>query len=259
MRSSYGNSRVVAEASVQSRTRSPSTSGLAFRVGNERILGADGGEPKMSSSPRIAPGPIETLMLPKLVAPATSIVSFSSAAPPPPRLHGCLANRSRSTSLTLTNEPSTPVRSTSPTISVQTSPFAGSSGGLGSPRIPITARTVSPSGFRPRIRRITVGVPCPGMYAPDVSRTCVRSHFGRNSSTSFDPNSRFMNEFETMAPIQAAVPRSSGPDCSQRSTSRSMNGQTSEYFPLHVMNLSRYSWLSPASFTVMYGGFATTT
>lgn len=165
--------------------------------------------------------------------------TFSSAAPPPPRVHGCFANRSRSTSLTLTNDPFPSARSTSPTISVQTSLFAGSSGGVGSPRIPITARTVSPSGFRPRIRSITVGVPCPGMKAPDVSRTCVRSHFGRNSSTSFVPNSLFMKAFETIAPSQPAVPRPSGPGCSQRSTRRSMNGQTSEYWRWHVVNLSR--------------------
>lgn len=101
--------------------------------------------------------------------------------------------------------------------------------GIGSPRIPITALTVSPTGRRPRASRITVGVPCPGMYAPDVLRTCVRSQRGRNSSTSLLPNSRFMKAFETIAPSQPAAPRPSGPGCSQRSTSLSMKGQTNEY------------------------------
>ena len=81
-----------------------------------------------------------------------------------------------------------------------TSPHAGSTGVEGSPRTPITVRTASPTGARWRPRRITVGVPCPGMYAPDVSITWVRSTRGRNDSISFFPNSRFMNELAVINP-----------------------------------------------------------
>ena len=44
-------------------------------------------------------------------------------------------------------------------------------GGAGSPRMPMTARTVLDTGARLRPARMTVGVPCPGMYAPLVSMT----------------------------------------------------------------------------------------
>ena len=57
------------------------------------------------------------------------------------------------------------------TMDCQTSPFAGSTGVAGSPLIPNTARTVVSTGLRDRPNRMTVGVPWPGMYAPDVSMT----------------------------------------------------------------------------------------
>ena len=63
---------------------------------------------------------------------------------------------------------------------------------LGSPRMPMTARIVLATGFRFLTNRITVGVPWPGMYAPLVSMTWVRSTVGRYCSMSFLPNSRFM-------------------------------------------------------------------
>ena len=91
-----------------------------------------------------------------------STVSFNSAAPPPPRLHGCRANRARGTSATLTNALSDPGRSICATIADQTRPAAGSSGVDGSPRTPITVRTVPATGGRGRPNRITVGVPWPG-------------------------------------------------------------------------------------------------
>ena len=65
------------------------------------------------------------------------------------------------------------------TMDCQTNPCEASSGVLGSPLMPSTARTVSPTGLRLRPNRMTVGVPWPGMYAPDVSMTCVRSIFGK--------------------------------------------------------------------------------
>ena len=51
-----------------------------------------------------------------------------------------------------------------------------------------------------RPNRMTVGVPWPGIYAPEVSMTCVRSMRGKNSSISFLPNSRFMNELAVIMP-----------------------------------------------------------
>ena len=56
----------------------------------------------------------------------------------------------------------------------------------------ITTRTVSVVGGRLRAKRITVGVPWPGMYAPDVSTTLVMSKRGSTFSTSARPCSRFM-------------------------------------------------------------------
>jgi glycine/D-amino acid oxidase-like deaminating enzyme len=76
----------------------------------------------------------------------------------------------------------------------------GWSGREGSPRMPMTARTVEATGRRLRPNRITVGVPWPGMYAPLVSITAVRSWAGTHSSMSFLPNSRFMNELAVIIP-----------------------------------------------------------
>ena len=72
-----------------------------------------------------------------------------------------------------------PARSICSLIAVQTRPCAGSGGVDGSPVIPKTARTAPITGCLLRPKRITVGVPCPGMYAPAVSTTCVRSTCGR--------------------------------------------------------------------------------
>jgi hypothetical protein len=57
----------------------------------------------------------------------------------------------------------TPGRSMLVVIAVQTSPFAGSFGADGSPRMPITARTVLVFECRRRPLKMTVGVPWPGM------------------------------------------------------------------------------------------------
>ena len=46
-------------------------------------------------------------------------------------------------------------------------PLAGSSGVLGSPLMPSTARTVSSDGFAAAPEQDHVGVPWPGMYAPE--------------------------------------------------------------------------------------------
>ena len=64
---------------------------------------------------------------------------FNSAAPPPPMLHGCLRT-SPGHVVTLTNS-FCAGRVQLSTIDRQTSPCAGSSGVLGSPRMPSTART----------------------------------------------------------------------------------------------------------------------
>ena len=87
------------------------------------------------------------------------------------------------------------------TMDRHTSPCEGSSGVVGSPLMPNTARTVSPTGLRARPNRITVGVPWPGMDAPEVSMTWVRSIWGKNSSISFFPNSRFINELVVIMPM----------------------------------------------------------
>ena len=82
-----------------------------------------------------------------------------------------------------------------------------------------------------RPNRITVGVPWPGMYAPDVSITWVRSSRGKNSSISFLPNSRFMNELAVIWPVYPAPT----PHVNRGSASlkiRSANGTDSEYFPV---------------------------
>jgi hypothetical protein len=60
----------------------------------------------------------------------------------------------------------------------QTTPCEASSGVLGSPLMPNTARTVSPIGLRLRPNKTTVDVVWPGIYAPEVSMTCVRSILG---------------------------------------------------------------------------------
>ena len=106
----------------------------------------------------------------------------------------------RATSSELTQSLSLRAMPTCSTIADQTSPFDGSDGVSDSPRMPMTVRTTSPIGARCRPRRITVGVPWPGMYAPDVSSTWVRSTLGKNDSISFFPNSRFMNEFAVINP-----------------------------------------------------------
>ena len=56
-----------------------------------------------------------------------------------------------------------PTRSICFKIDCQTKPLEGSSGVARFPLIPKTARTVSPTGLRFRPKRITVGVPWPGM------------------------------------------------------------------------------------------------
>ena len=61
------------------------------------------------------------------------------------------------------------------------------------------------TGLRFRPNRITVGVPWPGMYAPLVSMTCVRSTVGKYSSMSFLPNSRFMKLLEVIWPVKPPV------------------------------------------------------
>ena len=65
------------------------------------------------------------------------------------------------------------------------------------------------------------------MYAPDVSMTCVRSIFGKNSSISFLPNSRFMNELAVICPTYPLAPF---PVVKHSSKNRSANGTASEYF-----------------------------
>ena len=186
-----------------------------------------------------------------------STVSFSSPAPPPPRLHGCDAKRARGTSAALTKSLSDPGRSICSTIADQTRPRAGSSGVAGSPRTPSTARTRSATGGRLRPNRITVGVPWPGMYAPEASTTWVRSRRGRKPSISLRPNSRFMNELAVISPTKPAG--SAAPaDASARSKKRSVNGAPSEYLRWHEAKRSRYAWFSAGSFGVTYGGLPTT-
>ena len=85
--------------------------------------------------------------------------SFNSAAPPPPIDQGCFPNRSRDESSTLTNSLCDPGWSICSTIADHTKPRDGSSGVLGSPRMPITVRIVSEADLRCRPNRITVGVP----------------------------------------------------------------------------------------------------
>ena len=61
------------------------------------------------------------------------------------------------------NSLSLPGRSIWSTMALQTQPRAGSSGVLGSPLMPITVRTAASIGLRWRPKRMTVGVPWPGM------------------------------------------------------------------------------------------------
>src|SRR5262249_30407692 len=105
----------------------------------------------------------------------SSICRVTPIAPPPATLHGCPPNDDLGRSSTLTQEDSDSGLSTWDTIARHTMPRLGSPGRPGSPWMPMTARTV-PARFLLEFRptRITVGVPWPGMYAPDVSMTSVK-------------------------------------------------------------------------------------
>src|SRR5680860_332474 len=94
------------------------------------------------------------------------------------------------------------------------------------------------------------------MYAPEVSMTWVRSTLGRNSWMTLEPNSRFMNEFAVIIPTNPAG-RSADPWTASWKN-RSLNGTASEYCRWQESYSARYTPLSAASFTVMYGGFPTT-
>ena len=119
------------------------------------------------------------------------------------------------------------------TIDVQTRPFAGSSGWPGSPRIPSTALTVLPTrrlraADEDHRRRAVPGDV--GTGGVDDERAGPASL--RNSSISFGPNSRFMNEFEVICPVQ---PAGRSPLAGLASwKNRSMNGTVSAYLPLQV-------------------------
>ncbi|NIL92801.1 hypothetical protein RhoFasSB10_05165 [Rhodococcus fascians] len=76
---------------------------------------------------------------------------------------------------------------------------------------------------------MTVGVPWPGIYAPEVSMMSLRSTVGRNSSMSLVPNSRFMKELEVICPTQPAGERLSRPSRARRKKS-SMNGTVRAYW-----------------------------
>ncbi len=106
-------------------------------------------------------------------------------------------------------------------------------------------------GFRCRPSRITVGVPCFGMWAREVSMMCVRSQPGMYRSTSFLPNSRFMNEFAVIMPTKPLHP-------ARRLKKRSMKGTASEYWRWQEPKRFRYSEFRDLSLTAMYGGLPTT-
>ena len=102
-----------------------------------------------------------------------------------------------------------------------------------------------------RPNRITVGVPCPGMYAPDVSSTWVRSIFDRKSSISGRPNSRFMNELDTSRPTNPARPcrpRQFEESCDERNGQRVLAAADRVKRPVELVVVR--------SLTVMYGGIA---
>ena len=237
--SSYGKDAGSPVAAWTSRERSlRSTSGRICAARVDAPSAARPLEPaKTSSSPVIAAVIRWTRRLSRGQH-ARLRPALPSAPPPHPRPGSTGASRTargqrRSRSRTRS---AIPARSTCPTIAVQTSPLAGSSGvrrlaanahhradascrnGFLAPH-----RTGSPSACRGR-----------GCTRPTCRGRASGPTVGRNSSISFVPNSRFMNEFEMIVPSQPAVPRPSGPGCAQRSKSRSMNGQTSEYFPWHV-------------------------
>ena len=160
----YGNNTSTDQDNAQSLTSSPCTRGRTRRPESSRSFGTSRGSANPSSSPRIAPKPIESIDLTRRAdCPPCSTTSLSAIAPPPPMLQGCFSKHSRGTSETLKNSLCDPVWSICVTIADQTSPFAASSGIAGSPRMPITARTLRSTGRRCRPNRITVGVPWPGM------------------------------------------------------------------------------------------------
>ena len=115
---------------------------------------------KISDPGRVACHPFHAPaldLLHELKAPASSI-------------HGCRWKyRLRSRSSTITQLLSEPAWSTWLTIARQTRPSAGSGGAPGSPFTLRTARTTPLFGRRFLPINITVGTPCPGMYAPEVS------------------------------------------------------------------------------------------
>src|SRR5688572_27951919 len=118
-------------------------------------------------------------------------------------------------------------------MAAHTKPFGGSDEVVGSPRIPMTVRIVDSTGRWLRPSNITVGVPCPGMWAPDVSMTWVRYQDGMSFSIRFLPDSRFMKEFVVIIPTNpAGWPRPLS--VTESSNKACMNGAAREYFPRHA-------------------------